>query len=114
MHKKQYGKITVSAWLNAEMECSNPILMLTVGALTAFAGILVRIWVGSPYRTILELGIGDLLPPGWLLTAVCVLWLFVIGCAAGLALGYRTGHREEKYKGFSFFLKTPKPSVVRI
>lgn len=104
MHKKQFGKMTVSAWLTAEMERSNPILMLTVGILLTVAGILVRIWVGSPYRTILELGIDALLPPVWLMTLLCMLWLFVLGSAAGFVLGYRTGHREEKYKGLFFFL----------
>lgn len=104
MHKKQYGKMTVSAWLSAEMERSNPVLMLTVGILLTVAGILVRCWIGSPYRTILELGLAEILPPVWLLTIVSMLWLFVLGCAAGFALGYRTGHREEKYRGFLFFL----------
>lgn len=73
MHKKQYGKMTVSAWLSAEMERSNPVLMLTVGILLTIAGILVRCWIGSPYRTILELGLAEILPPAWLLTIVSML-----------------------------------------
>ena len=104
MYKKQYGKMTVNAWLTSEMERSSPLLMLTVGVLLTVAGILVRVMVGSPYRTILELGIGELVPPVWLMTVLWTLCFFIIGCAAGFALGYRGGCKEEKYKGFMFFV----------
>lgn len=104
MYKKQYGKMTVNAWLTAEMERSSPFIMLTVGVLLTVAGILVRMTVGSPYRTILELGIGELVPPVWLMTVLWTLCFFIIGCAAGFALGYRNGCNEEKYKGCMFFV----------
>lgn len=103
MHKKQYGKMTVNAWLNTELERSNPLLMLTVGILLTVAGILVRVAVGSPYRTILELGIAELIPPVWLMTLLWSAWLFIIGCSCGFVLGYRGGCREEKYKGVMYF-----------
>ena len=103
LYKKQYGRLTVRAWLNAELERSNPLVMLTVGVLLTMTGILVRMMVGSPYRTILELGIADLLPPVWLMTVLWSAWMFILGCAAGFVLGYRGGCREEKYKGWMYF-----------
>ena len=105
MHKKQYGKMTVSAWLASEMERSNPFVMLTVGVLPVLAGIPVRIWVGSPYRTILLLGIDDRVPPVWLMMLCWTVALFTVGCAAGFVFAYRAcGRREEKYKGCMFFI----------
>ena len=78
---------------------------MLLGLLLAIAGILVRAWVGTPYRTILELGIGEIVPPVWLMTLLWTLSLFVNGCAAGLALSYRLGGCDtEKYKGGMYFL----------
>lgn len=105
MHKKQYGKMTVGAWLNTEIERSNPIVMLTVGILLTLVGIPIRIGVGSPYRTIRILGIEDLLPPVWLLTMLWMLAAFTVGCAAGFVIAYRVGgRREEKYRGCLYFV----------
>ena len=105
MHKRKYGKLTVNAWLNSEMEHSNPFVMVAVGVLLTVAGILVRAWVGSPYRTILVLGIDELTPPVWIMTLLWSLAFLTIGCAAGFVLGYRAGGCEaEKYKGCMFFV----------
>ena len=105
MYRKKYGRLTVNAWLNAEMERSNPFVMLTVGVLLTVAGILVRAWVGSPYRTILHLGIGDLIPPAWLMAFLWSVAFLIIGCAAGFVLAYRTGGCDgEKYKGCMYFV----------
>ena len=104
MHNKKYGRMTVSAWLNAEMENSNPIIMLLSGFLITVFGIVVRVTVGSPYRVMLELGINDLVPPAWVMTALWSLSFFTVGCAAGFVLVYRTVGREaEKYKGCLLF-----------
>lgn len=96
--------MTVRAWLNAEMDCANPILTVAIGILTLFGGIFVRLKVGNPYRVMLETGIADIVPPVWLMTLLWSVTLFVIGCAAGFALGYRkSGCAIEKYKGFLLF-----------
>ena len=97
--------MTVRAWLNSEMDCANPILTVGVGALLLIGGMIVRIRSESPYRTILEMGIGDIVPPVWLMTLLWSLSLFLIGCAAGFVLGYRRGGCEiEKYKGCMIFV----------
>ena len=105
MYHKKYGKLTPTAWLTCEMEQSNPFVMLTVGVLLTIAGILVRIGVGSPYRTILELGIGDMIPPAWIMAIVWAFSFFIVGCAGGFVLAYRTvGKDVEKYKGSLYFV----------
>ncbi len=105
MYKKQYGRMTVRAWLTAEMEASSPLLMLFAGGFLALAGIIIRVCVGSPYRVMLEMGIGDLIPPVWLMTVLWTASLFLIGCAAGFVLGYRCrGCEVEKYKGCMLFV----------
>ena len=73
--------------------------------LLTVAGILVRIGVGSPYRTILELGVGHMIPPAWLMAIVWTASFFIVGCAGGFVLAYRTVEdRAEKYKGCMYFL----------
>ncbi len=105
MHKKRYGKMTVNAWLNSEMEQSRPIVMAIGGVLLLVAGIMVRAFVGSPYPTMLLLEISDLVPPVWIMTLLWSLSFFSIGAAAGFVLGYRVGGNEgEKYKGCMFFV----------
>ncbi len=105
MRHKKYGKITLSAWWNLEMEQTNPVLMLFVGMLLMLASIALRFYVGSPYRVILELGIKEYLPPVWLLTFLRTLSFLFIGFAAGFTLGYREkGVQGEKYKGGMFFV----------
>ena len=105
MYKKKYGRMTVSAWLNSEIEQSNPIVMLVLGGLMTFAGILMRGCVGSPYRTMLELGIADLVPPVWIMTLLWSVAFFTVGAAAGFILAYRVcPDRGEKYKGCMLFV----------
>ena len=105
MHKKKYGKMTVNAWLNSEMERSNPFVMVAVGILLTIAAILVRAFVGSPYQTIHAMNIGDLIPPVWVMTFLWSIAFLTIGCAAGFVLCYRVGGCDgEKYKGCMFFV----------
>lgn len=105
MYKKKYGKVTVNAWLNMEMEQSRPSVMVLFGILMMAAGIIVRIAVGSPYMTILALDIADLLPPVWLMSLLWTFAFLTIGCAAGFVLGYRAGGCEvDKYKGSMLFV----------
>ncbi|MBE6601196.1 MAG: tryptophan-rich sensory protein [Ruminococcaceae bacterium] len=106
MYKRKYGKMTVNAWLNSELERTNCFVAVFLGVLLTVAAIFVRISVGSPYRTILELGIGSIIPPVWLMMLIWTMAFFVNGCAAGLAFTYRIGGCElDKYKGaLSFFL----------
>jgi len=105
LYKKKYGKMTVNAWLNAELERSHPILMILIGVLFAAGGIVVRGLVGSPYQRILELSIGDLIPPVWVMVLLWTLSFFMVGSAAGFVLGYRIGGCDgEKYKGCMYFV----------
>ena len=105
MHKKKFGKITVSAWLNLEMSQSSPALMLLFGLGLMIAGIMVQIHTGSPYRVILELGVKEIMPQVWLFVFLRFLSFFIVGCAAGFVLGYREpGCRGEKYKGGMLFV----------
>lgn len=100
MHKKKYGKMTVGAWLNSELDRTNCIAVVILGIVFAICGIIVRIWIGSPYRTILELGIAEVSPPAWLMTIVWTVAFFINGCAAGIVLTYKTGGLDsEKYRG---------------
>lgn len=105
MHKKKYGKITVSAWLNSEFANSSCFVTVLFGVILTVFGILVRVWTGSPYRAILELGIGEIVPPVWLMTFLWTLALFINGCAAGFVSAYRLGGYDgEKYKGILYFV----------
>ena len=100
MHKKKYGKLTVGAWLNSELDRTNCIVVVIFGIIFSIIGILVRIWVGSPYRSILELGIGEISPPAWVMTILWTIAFFINGCAAGSVLTYKIGGFDgEKYRG---------------
>ena len=105
MHKKGYGKITVNAWLACELERSSPFCMLLCGVLLTVGAILVRCFTGSPYRLLLELGIGNMVPPVWAMTLLWTIAFFSIGCAFGFVLFYRAaGCEAEKYKGCMLFV----------
>ena len=105
MHKKKYGKMTVNAWLNAEMERSNPFVMLALGVFLTVAAILVRAWTGSPYEIMLALGIKDLIPPVWIMTLLWSIAFLTVGSAGGFVLAYRAcGAEAEKYKGCMLFV----------
>ncbi len=103
MYHRKYGKTTISGWLNMELAQSNIFLSLLGGALLASLGIVCRALTGSPYRVLLELGVGELVPPVWLMTLLWTVSFFTVGFATGFVLGYRMqGSREAKYKGGMF------------
>ena len=105
MYKKKFGRMTVGAWLNWEMEQTKPFLMLFVGAMLTGVGFLVRFSVGSPYERMPMLALCEHLPPLWLLGLLWSAALFTVGCAGGFVLGYRErGIAAEKYKGGMLFL----------
>ena len=105
MHNRKYGKLTVGAWLSLEMERSSPVLMIFFGILLFAACVVVRICCGSPYPMIHALGIGELMPPVWLLNCLRALSFLLIGCGAGFAIAYRDPcRREEKYRGGMLFV----------
>lgn len=104
MYKKKYGRMTVSAWLSSEMEQSSPVLMILGGIVTLMAGLFVRFAVGAPYQMMLELGVGDIVPPVWIMALLWSVELFTVGCAAGFVLGHADRGGGEKYKGCMFFL----------
>lgn len=105
MYKKKYGRMTVNAWLNSEMDRTNPVVMILLGVLMAVGGIVVRALVGGPHRALLELGIERIIPPVWLMAILWTVSFFTIGCSAGFVLGMRSGGYDgERYKGCMFFV----------
>ena len=91
--------------MNSEIDQANCIVVVLFGMLLSIAAIMVRIWVGSPYRSLLELGIGEISPPAWLMTLLWTLAFFINGCAAGIVASYRIGGCDpEKYKGCLYFV----------
>ncbi len=105
MYRKKYGKMTFAGWLNAEMEKTGLGITVAVGVILAVACIAVRISCGGPHEMILALGIADLVPPVWLMSAMRFLSFFTAGCAAGLVLGYKDRScLVEKYRGGMFFV----------
>lgn len=105
MYRKQYGRMTTLAWMSAEMRQTSLAFGVIVGCLCAIAYVIVRSTSGNPYGVMLALGISDLVPPVWLMTALRFLSFLTIGCAAGLVLGWRErGCAGEKYRGGMFFL----------
>lgn len=105
MYRKKYGKMTTLAWMSAEVRQTSLALAVIVGCLCAIAYVTVRGMSGHPYRVMLELGISDLIPPVWLMTALRFLSFLTVGCAAGLVLGWRErGCAAEKYRAGMLFL----------
>lgn len=105
MFKKKYGKMTFNAWLQSELESTRPWVMLLGGILLSVGGILVRLFTGSPYARLLELGISEITPPAWLMTLLWTFAFFSVGCAGGMVLGLRpSGCEGEKYKGCMLFV----------
>lgn len=97
--------MTALGWMSAEMRQTSPALSVIVGCLCAILFVVVRSASGTPYAVMLALGIGDLVPPVWLMTALRFLSFLTLGCAAGLVLGWRgCGGAGEKYRGGMFFL----------
>ena len=79
--------------------------MIAGGILTAASYVVMRCLCESPYRMMLELGIGELIPPVWLMSLLQFLSFLTVGCAAGLVFGCRNlGCAAEKYKGCLLFL----------
>ena len=105
MYKKKYGKLTVSAWLNMEMNRSSLLLTVLIGTLLMGGGIAVRFLTGAPHMMLLALDVGDFVPPVWLMGLLWTASFFTVGCAAGFILGYRDrGCEVEKYKGGMLFV----------
>lgn len=104
MYRKKYGRMSTLGWMSAEMRQTSTALAVIVGCLCALAYVAVRSACAQPYAVILQLGIADLLPPVWLMTVLRFLSFGIIGCAAGLVLGWRErGLAGEKYRGGMFF-----------
>lgn len=105
MYIKKYGKITFSAWLNLELGKSSLAFTIVCGVLSAALCVAVGCITEQPYRVILELGIGDLVPPVWLFALFRFLAMFTAGCGIGLILGRRDpACAADKYRVGMFFL----------
>lgn len=105
MYKKKYGRMTSAAWINDELDQSSLVCTLFCGIVLTVAYFVIRSITGSPYRMMLELGISDIMPPVWLFSLLQMLGFLVIGCAAGLVLGWKDSScAVEKYRGALFFV----------
>lgn len=105
MYRRKYGRMTTLAWLNAEIRQTSLALSVICGCLCTIAYVTVRGSSGNPYAVMLALGISDLVPPVWLMTALHFLSFAVVGSAAGLVLGWRErGCAAEKYRGLLLFV----------
>ena len=92
--------MTCAAWLNDELEQSSLFCTFFCGIVLTVAYFVIRFMAGNPYRIMLELGISDLMPPVWLLSLLQLMGFLIIGCAAGLVLGWRDAPcAVDKYKG---------------
>lgn len=105
MYRKGYGQMSLSGWLRLELEpCSIPAALIS-GALAAIAGLLLKIFSKSPYPVLLALGVGELVPPVWLMVLLWTVAFFTVGTSAGLILSYRErGCGGAKYQAGMFFL----------
>lgn len=105
MYRKGYGQMPFSGWLRVELEPCNIGAALFSGALAAILGILLKIFSKSPYPALLALGVGELVPPVWLMVLLWTISLFIVGASAGLILSYRErGCDSAKYQAGMFFL----------
>ena len=105
MYRKGYGRMTLAGWLHLELENCNAVAGLVCGALVALGGLLLKLFSGSPYPTLLALGIGEVTPPVWIMVLLWTVSLFTVGASMGLVLSYRERGRDcEKYRAGMFFL----------
>lgn len=105
MIRRNYGRRSLSNWIDSELGQSNPYGMIFCGVFCTLAFLGVRLACGTPYRMILNLGIASLLPPIWIMTLLRGLSFLCVGCAAGLVLCRRErGVDREKYRGCLFFV----------
>ena len=105
MYTRKYGRMTCAAWLNDEVGQSSLFCTFFCGIALTVAYFVIRFMAGNPYRIMLELGISDLMPPVWLFSLLQMFGFLIIGCAAGLVLGWRDSScAVDKYKGALFFV----------
>ena len=74
------------------------------GALMVVAGMLTRAWAGAPYEGILRMGLGEVIPPVWLMTLLWLLWYFGLGATCGGVLTVHGGCSVTAWRGACFFL----------
>ena len=105
MYRKGYGRMSLSGWLRLELEPSNVAVALFGGGLAALIGLLQKCFSASPYPALLALGVGELVPPVWLMVLLWTVAFFTLGASAGLVLSYRErGCDCAKYRAGIFFL----------
>ena len=73
------------------------------GGVLAFCGICARLWWGSPYQGMAQMGIRHLVPPSWLMGLLWTLWYFALGAALGAMLCCH-GNCIGAWRGGFFFL----------
>ncbi len=84
---------------NGRLTCA-----LIVGVVLALCGICVRLWWGSPYEGMAQMGIRHLVPPAWLMGIMWTLWYFVLGALLGAVLHTYGGNCIGAWRGGFFFL----------
>lgn len=77
---------------------------MVVGGVLVLCGIGVRLWWGSPYEGMAQMGIRHLLPPAWLMGLLWTLWYFALGATLGAVLCLWGGSCIGAWRGAFFFL----------
>ena len=74
------------------------------GTLTLAAAMLTRAWAGAPYDGIHRMGIGEVIPPVWLMALLWLLWYFGLGAVCGGVLTSHGGCSIGAWRGACFFV----------
>lgn len=74
------------------------------GTLMLAAAMLTRAWAGAPYEGIHRMGIGEVIPPVWLMSLLWLLWYFLLGAVCGGVLSAHGGCCIGAWRGAFFFV----------
>lgn len=87
-------------------EKNNSVLLAAVicGAVTLAVAMLVRTWAGAPYQGILQMGIGGVIPPVWLMALLWLGWYFCLGAVCGGVLAAYGRGNVGAWRGAVFFV----------
>lgn len=83
---------------------------LICGIIYAAIGLIIRMRAGNPFEMLHIFGADALFPPMWIFNLLCLVWMFLSGCAAGRMISLvwkcRVGGRNESYAygGGLFFI----------
>lgn len=77
-----------SGWFSGQFSRTKGWTVAAVGILSVLGAVISRALTGGPYRVMMQLGIGNLIPPVWAVSSGCFLGFVLIGCAGGFVAGF--------------------------